>query len=71
VRRRDPCGLRPGALHRCLATTDGQKGRMVRSWMTSALLRSEQHFNKIMGHRDLWALGAILNPSATASQKTA
>ena len=44
---------------------------MVRRWMTSALLRSEQHFNKIMGHRDLWALGAILNPSATASQKTA
>ncbi len=89
MRRRDPCGLRPGALHRCLATTDimesphsglrirtrrfthGQKGRMVRRWMASAFLRTEKHFKKIMGYRDLWALEAILNPSATASQKTA
>ncbi len=44
---------------------------MVRRWMASAFLRTEKHFKKIMGYRDLWALEAILNPSATASQKTA
>jgi len=39
--------------------------------MASAFLRTEQHFKKIMGYRDLWALDAILNPSATASQTAA
>jgi hypothetical protein len=39
--------------------------------MASAFLRTEKRFNRIMGHRDLWALEAILNPSATASQKAA
>jgi len=51
--------------------THWQNGRMVRRWMASAFLRTEKHFKKIMGYRDLWALGAILNPAATACQKTA
>jgi hypothetical protein len=37
--------------------------------MASAFLRTEKHFNKIMGYRDLWALETVLDPSATASQK--
>ena len=51
--------------------TNWQNGKMVMRWMASAFVRTEKRFNKIMGHRDLWALEAILNPSATASQKAA
>lgn len=51
--------------------THWQNGKMVQRWMASAFLRTEKRFNRIMGHRDLWALEAILNPSATASQKAA
>ena len=35
------------------------------------LLRTEKRFKRIMRHRDLWALEAILNPAATAYQKAA
>jgi len=51
--------------------THWQNGKMVLRWMASAFLRTEKRFNRIMGHRDLWALEAILNPPATASQKAA
>jgi transposase-like protein len=51
--------------------THWQNGKMVLRWMASAFLRTEKRFNRIMGHRDLWALEAILNPTATASQKAA
>ncbi len=51
--------------------THWQNGRMVLRWMASAFLRTEKRFKRIMGHRDLWALEAILNPTATASQKAA
>ena len=51
--------------------THWQNGKMVLRWMASAFLRTEKRFNRIMGHRDLWALDAILNPSATATQKAA
>ncbi|MGC9200183.1 MAG: IS256 family transposase, partial [Acidobacteriaceae bacterium] len=44
--------------------THWQNGKMVRRWMVSAFLRTEKRFNKIMGYCDLWALEAILNPSA-------
>ncbi len=46
-----------------------QNGKLVLRWMASAFLRTEKHFNKIMGYRDLWALETVLDPSATASQK--
>jgi len=51
--------------------THWQNGKMVLRWMASAFLRTEKHFNRIMGHKDLWALEAILNPTATASKKAA
>jgi putative transposase len=51
--------------------THWQNGKMVLRWMASAFLRTEKRFKRIMGHRNLWALEAILNPSATASQKAA
>ena len=51
--------------------THWQNGKMVLRWMASAFLRTEKRFKRIMGHRDLWALEAILNPAATASQTAA
>ena len=51
--------------------THWQNGRMVLRWMASAFLRTEKRFKRIMGHRDLWALEAILNPTATANEKAA
>ena len=51
--------------------THWQNGKMVLRWMASAFLRTEKRFKRIMGHRDLWALEAILNPTATASKKVA
>jgi putative transposase len=35
--------------------THWQDGNMVLRWMTSAFLRTEKRFNKIMGYRDLCA----------------
>ena len=51
--------------------THWQNGRMVLRWMASAFIGTEKRFKRIIGHRDLWALEAILNPSATASKKAA
>jgi len=51
--------------------THWQNGKMVLRWMALAFIRTEKHFNRIMGHRDLWALEATLNPTATASHKAA
>ena len=51
--------------------TNWQNGKMVLRWMASAFLRTEKRFKRIMGHKDLWALEAILNPAATANQKAA
>jgi putative transposase len=51
--------------------THWQNGKMVLRWMASAFLRTEKRFKRIMGHKDLWALEAILNPTVTASKKVA
>ena len=60
-----------GARIQTRRVTHWQNGRMVLRWMASAFLRTEKRFKRIMGHRDLWALEAILNPTATADQKAA
>ncbi len=44
---------------------------MVKRWMTSAFLATEKNFRKIMGHRDLWALDAILHRSKSAARREA
>lgn len=51
--------------------THWQNGKMVLRWMASGFLRTEKRFKRIMGHKDLWALEAILNPTTTASKKVA
>lgn len=44
---------------------------MVERWVASAWLLTEQHFRKIDGHRDLWALATILGrqPQTQSSQE--
>ena len=44
---------------------------MVKRWMASAFLATEKNFRKIMGHRDLWALDAILHGSKSAARREA
>ena len=40
--------------------THWQDGKMVLRWLASAFLQTEKHFRKIMGHRELWILKAVL-----------
>lgn len=63
--------LHAGVRIQTCRVTHWQDGKMVLRWMASAFIRTEKRFKRIMGHSDLWALEAILNPSATASQKAA
>jgi len=42
---------------------------MVQRWAASAWLLTEQHFRRIDGHRNLWALAAILGRKTEPSQK--
>ena len=44
-------------------------GKMALRWAASALLNTEQHFNRIMGYRDLWILKAALGRIAGAVQE--
>ena len=44
-------------------------GKMALRWAASALLITEQHFNRIMGYRDLWILKAALNRNQAADQQ--
>ena len=44
---------------------------MVKRWMASAFLATEKNFRKIMGHRDLWALDAILHGPKSAARREA
>lgn len=44
---------------------------MVKRWMAAAFLATEKNFRKIMGHRDLWALDAILHGSKSAARREA
>jgi hypothetical protein len=41
---------------------------MVERWVASAWLLKEKNFRKIDGHRDLWALAAILGLNLYFSQ---
>ena len=34
---------------------------MAKRWATAALLATEKNFRRVMGHKDLWALKAILD----------
>jgi putative transposase len=49
-----------GVRKRTANVTNWRDQQMVERWAVSAWLLTEQHFRKIDGHRDLWALATIL-----------
>jgi putative transposase len=42
---------------------------MPARWAAAAFLETEQHFNRVMGYRDLWALKAILDGEQVKTKK--
>jgi len=60
-----------GVARRTANVTRWRDQEMVQRWVASAWLLTEKHFRKIDGHRDLWALAAILGrqPQALQSQE--
>jgi putative transposase len=49
-----------GVQKRTHNVTRWRTGDMVERWVASAWLLTEQHFRKVVGHRDLWALAVVL-----------
>lgn len=62
-----------GVQKRTHNVTRWRDGSMVERWAASAWLLTEKHFRKVIGHRDFWALAAILGREKTsvASEKVA
>jgi transposase-like protein len=58
-----------GVRIRTRRVTNWQNGSMVRRWMASAFLRTEENFRRIMGYRELWTLEAILSESQFVTQQ--
>lgn len=60
-----------GVRKRTANVTNWRDQQMVERWAASAWLLTEQHFRKIDGHRDLWALATILGrqPQDQTSQE--
>lgn len=44
-------------------------GKMMLRWAASALLVTEQHFNRIMGYRDLWMLKAAPGSESSCGRR--
>lgn len=49
-----------GSKSRTHRVKNWQGGSMVKRWAASSLLEAEKSFRRVMGHRDLWMLGAAL-----------
>jgi putative transposase len=54
-----------GVQRRTRNVTRWRDADMVQRWIASAWLTTEKHFRRIDGHRDLWALAAILGRETT------
>jgi hypothetical protein len=51
--------------------THWQNDKMVIRWLASAFIRTEKRLKRIVGHRDLWTLEAILNDVRPAAERVA
>jgi putative transposase len=58
-----------GLRRRTRNVTRWRDAAMAKRWAAAALVLTERKFRKIMGHRDLWALAAILGRSTPASRE--
>jgi len=50
--------------------TRWRSGEMALRWAGAAALETEKHFRKIMGHRDLWMLKAVLDEDRALGEKS-
>ena len=51
--------------------TNWRDGKMVKRWVASAFLATEQGFRRIMGHKDLWMLQAALDEGVDNREQAA
>ena len=51
--------------------TNWRDGKMVKRWVASAFLATEQGFRRIMGYKDLWMLKAALDEGIDNGVKAA
>ena len=58
-----------GLRRRTRNVTRWRDAAMAKRWAAAALVMTEKKFRKIMGHRDLWALAAILGRSTPTSRE--
>jgi len=58
-----------GVRLRTRRVTHWQNGEMVLRWAAAALLETEKSFRRIMGHRDLWMLKAVLDEEKISPQQ--
>lgn len=58
-----------GLRRRTRNVTRWRDAAMAKRWAAAALVLTERKFRKIMGHRDLWALAAILGRSTPTSRE--
>ena len=58
-----------GLRRRTRNVTRWRDAAMAKRWAAAALVMTERKFRKIMGHRDLWALAAILGRKKPTSQE--
>ncbi len=50
-----------GVRQRTGRVSNWQNGEMAQRWAASALLETEKHFHRILGHKDLWVLKSYLD----------
>lgn len=58
-----------GLRRRTRNVTRWRDAAMAKRWAAAALVMTERRFRKIMGHRDLWTLAAILGRTAPTSRE--
>jgi len=58
-----------GVEGRTRRVTRWRSGEMALRWAGAAALETEKNFRKIMGHRDLWMLKAVLDDGQSVSKE--
>ena len=58
-----------GVRRRTGRVTHWRDGSMALRWAATAFLQTEKRFRRIMGHKDLWMLKAVLNGDEQLASK--
>ena len=62
---------RAGVRLRTRRVTRWKDAKMVLRWVAASYLDAEKSFRKIIGYRDLWMLGPMLNPVSGSQNEAA